>query len=164
LRIDPRNIDTSHQFCLTSLTPLLFDGLEQDAEDIKVWQGIPFSILDIRESTGTVWGTEALVGDAARQGKLRKEPLRPADNPLEAADALFLKRVQPEERKREQLALVHLRVQAWRAIRHLVDPAGKQSPDFSSQKRWDELKARVTRMKICWDEKRQEYMARGTGK
>jgi hypothetical protein len=163
-RIDPKNIDTSDHSSLSSLVPLLFDGLEQNVEEIKLWQDIPFSILQIGGGSEWEWGTEALVEDAAHHGKLRTKPLRPADNPLQAADSLFLKMVQPKDRKREYLSQVHLRVQAWGAVRHLVDPGGKQSLDFSSQESWDKLKARVTQMKIRWDEKRQEYVAGEKGK
>jgi hypothetical protein len=163
-RIDPRNIDTSDRACLMSLVPLVFDGLDRDVEEIKVWQGIPFSFLEVSGTGGWVWGTEALVGDAADRGKLRAKPLRPADNPLQAADSLFSKMVPAEERKRAYLSQVHLRVQAWRSIRHLVDPDGKQLPDFSSQASWDRLKARVKQMKIRWDEERQEYVAGEKGK
>jgi hypothetical protein len=89
--------------------------------------------------------------------------LRPSDNPLEAADSLFAKMVPEAERKSALLSLVHLRVQAWRAVRHLIDPDGKQPPDFASPESWGRLKATVTRMRVRWDEKRQEYVARARG-
>jgi hypothetical protein len=53
----------------------------------------------------------------------------------------------------------HLRDQAWRAIRPLVDPDNKEWFDVSSQATWDKLKARVDRLAVRWDEERQEYVA-----
>jgi hypothetical protein len=162
-RIDPTNIDTSNQWCLASIVPLVFDGV-REREDIRVWQGIPFHTVVIRgfSRPGPV-SSRPLVDEAARIGTSRKKPLRPADNPLEAADALFDKIVEEGGGFRQE-RLNHLRRQAWTAIRHLVDPGGKQSPDFSSQESWDKLKAKVTQMKIRWDEKRQEYVAGEKGK
>jgi hypothetical protein len=156
-RADPRNIDTADQQCLQYLVPLVFDDIPQW---VKVWQGIPFHTVVIWGSTGQVFSTRPMVEEAAKGGMLRTKPLRPADNPLDAADGLFQKIVDPKDRDEDRGGLrEHLRRQAWQAVRHHVDPKVKRSPDFTSQAVWDRLKAEVARLKIHWDEKRQEYVA-----
>jgi hypothetical protein len=160
-RIDPRNIDTANEYCLAGLVPLVFDGVPQD-ELIRIWQGIPFQTVVFLGATGnTLRAGRDSVEAAAKTGKLRKMPLRPSDNPLEAADALFKKIADPKVRNRERLRDLreHLRKQAWRAIRHLVDPHGKEPTDLSAQATWDKLKTKAAQLKIHWDERRQEYVA-----
>jgi hypothetical protein len=158
-RIDPENIDTSNQWCLASLVPLVFPGVDKDGE-IRVWQGIPFHTIVISGTSGSPGSTRPLVDEAAREGVLRKKPLRPADNPLEAADSLFEKIARPKDREQSRFELrEHLRGQAWRAVRHLVDPFRKQPPNLSSQAVWDNLKAKAARLKVRWDPQRQEYVA-----
>jgi hypothetical protein len=150
--IDPENIDTSNQYCLASLVPLVFDGVPQ-RERIRVFEGIPFKTVGMVSIRGYGPGsTRPLVEAAAKHGKLRKKPLRPTDNPLEAADTLSGKMADRELRP-------NLRGQAWRAIRHLVDPDSKRPPRLSSRAEWDKLKAKAAQLKIRWDEVRQEYVA-----
>jgi hypothetical protein len=161
-RIDPENIDTSNQLCLASLVPLVFDGVPQRETIvdgarrravIRVFEGIPFHTGHPVSIRGVGPGsTRPLVEEAAKNGKLRKKPLRPTDNPLEAADRLF------EEIGDRELR-THLRSQAWRAIRHLVEPESKGARIRLSGAAWDKLKTKAARLKICWDEKRQEYTA-----
>jgi hypothetical protein len=158
---NPKNIDSSDQQCLGYLIPLVFDNLS-NYEWIKVWQGIPFHTAVIGGSSGQIFSTRPLVESAAESGKLRKMPLRPADNPLEAADSLFKKIIaSTNQNKQERNDGVRelLRRQAWGAIRHLIDPDGKQHPNLTSPATWDKLKARATRLKIRWDESRQVYVA-----
>jgi ankyrin repeat protein len=162
-RIDPRNIDTSNQWCLASLVPLLFEGMEPDAY-FSVWRGIPFNTFFISEWKGSPGSTRPLVDRAAKGAKLWARPLRPADNPLEAADSLYLKMVQAKVRWPRWDLREHLRGQAWQAIRHLVDTGEESSPDFLSEETWNDLKARVKRLKIRWDEERQKYVAGEKGK
>jgi hypothetical protein len=158
-RIDPADIETSNQWCLASLVPLVFDNLRTGGK-IKVWEGIPFHTVRIHEASGWPEFTGPLVEEAAQKGRLREKPLHPADNPLEAADRLFEKIATPKDRKRgtDSGGLhYHLREQAWRAVGHLLDPSGARSPDVGSQAIWDDLKARAVRLTLRWDVERQEY-------
>src|SRR5262249_37820959 len=50
-RIDPKNIDTSNEYCLAGLVPLVFDGVPQETS-IRVWQGIPFHTVVTLGTTG----------------------------------------------------------------------------------------------------------------
>jgi hypothetical protein len=158
--VDPANIDTSDQYCLACVVPLVFDRVDL-LERITVWQGIPFHTVVIDGFRGQrPRSTGRLLDRAAQSGKLFAQPLRPADNPLPAADSLFDRIVPPKEPEMSRLRLrEHLRKQAWRAVRHLVDPRAKAPPDLSSQANWDRLNAKVAQLKIRWDEKRQEYVA-----
>jgi hypothetical protein len=159
-RIDPENIDTSNQWCLASLVPLVFDNAGEK-DDITVWQGIPFHTVVISGTSGWPSSTRPLVDAADQHGTLIEKPLRPANNPLEAADALFEKIAKPADRDLQGFGnglRQHLREQAWRSIRHLLDRSEK-SPDLSSQAEWDKLKAKVVRLKIRWNEERQDYVA-----
>src|SRR5262249_32775622 len=119
-RIDPENIDTSNQWCLASLVPLVFNGVEQD-KDIHLWQGIPFHTVVIHATSGYPPSPRPLVDAAAQNGKLIEKPLRPTNNPLEAADTAFDKIVEAEDRNKQRTGEElrgHLRLQAWRAIHH----------------------------------------------
>jgi hypothetical protein len=160
-RIDPENIDTSNQWCLASLIPLVFDSVGL-SKRIVVWQGIPFHTVVIRGTSGWPPSTRPLVAAAAKRGKLIRKPLRPADNPLEAADTLSVKKGKPKDREQRGSwteLRQHLRSQAWRAVRPLVDPERKQSPDLMSKAAWEKLKAKVAHLKIRWNQMSQEYVA-----
>jgi hypothetical protein len=158
-RFDPENIDTSSEYCLAGLVPLVFDGVSPYG-CIRVWQGIPFhTVVFLGNSGNTLRAGRDMVEAAAEKGMLRKLPLRPTDNPLESADSLFEKIAPPKDKGQRWLLQAHLRGQTLRAIRHLVDPEGKQEPDLTSQATWEKLKAKAARLKIRWDEKRQEYVA-----
>jgi hypothetical protein len=162
-RIDPENIDTSNQWCLASLVPLVFDGVDQDLR-IGVWQGIPFHTMVIHGTSGWPPSVRPLLREAQEHGKLIQKPLRPTNDPLEAADSAFKKIVETEKQKDSEELLRHLRAQVWRGIRHLVDPQAKETPDLSSKPTWDKLKAKAASLKIRWDEKRQEFVAGEQGK
>jgi hypothetical protein len=162
-RIDPENIDTSNQWCLATLVPVVFDDVGA-RDDITVCQGIPFHTVVINGTSGWPGSTRRLVDAAAQRGKLIQKPFRPADNPLEAADALFEKIGKSKDRDEGGFSNglhEHLREQAWRAVRHLVDPVRKQSPDLRYKATWDKLKANAAQLKIRWDEEKQEYVAGG---
>jgi hypothetical protein len=159
-RIDPENIDTSNQWCLASLLPLTFDGIDHK-ETIRVWKGIPFHTVVIHGTSGWPASTRELVDRAAQKGKLIQKPLRPADDPLEAADSLFNKIVEgkdPNDKDNGDELRKHLRRQAWRVVHHLVDPDAEEIPELT-QATWDKLKTKAARLHIHWDEERQEYVA-----
>jgi hypothetical protein len=162
-RIDPANIDTSNQWCLGTLLPVLFPNINygERGERIVVWQGIPFHTVVIRGGTGAPGGTGPLVDRAKKEGNLLEQPLRPADDPLAAADTLFAKLAQEENPAHRTRPAVqqHLREQAWRAIRHLVDPGMEKPPRLSSDASWKRLKEKAASMNIRWDEQKQEYVA-----
>jgi hypothetical protein len=167
---DPANIDTSIQWCLAPLIPLVFEGGSgkgmpmRYAERIHLWEGIPFHTTLIGGTSGWPPWCGPLVDWAATDGKLIEKPLRPTDRPLEAVDALFEKIAAPEDRKNDWRGLKEfLRWQAWKMIGHLVEPGSRASADFQNDRgiddqRWAELRAKAAKLGIRWDEQRQEYV------
>src|SRR5262249_15756454 len=93
-RVDPENIDTSNQWCLSTPLPLVFESADPRGEEsrlreesITVRDGIPFHNVRIDATSGWPAHTAPYVEWAAQHGKLIASPLRPTDHPLEAADA-----------------------------------------------------------------------------
>jgi hypothetical protein len=149
---------------------------------VRIEAGLPFHIQLFDAWIGPRRGTSFLVNWAAQHGELRGEPIRPTDDPLAAADALAdrltAKNLTNGDLRSESIDLrAHLRFQAWRMIAHLIEPkrTGFHSEDpelfrsekqaaehadlFRNEKRWEEVKVRASRLKIRWDEKRQEYIS-----
>jgi hypothetical protein len=166
-RRDPEDIDTSNQWCLATLVPLVFEKASPKDEDpplwtheITIWEGIPFHNVRIGATTGWPPRSEPLVEWAAKHGKLIVRPLIPTDRPLEAADGLFdeLGRTKNRERELRQ----HLRLQAWRMIGQLVEPGSQprkaDAERLDSEPEWKRLKARAARLTIRWSKERQEYV------
>ena len=86
-------------------------------------------------------------------------------NPLEAADAVYQKiqkAVQRKEDNRYPGLREHLRKQAWEAIRHLVEPEDHHDHAIGDRKfsdtDWKQLKEKVARLTISWDEQKQDYV------
>lgn len=107
-----------------------------------------------------------LVEWADKHGVLIKEPLRPTNDPLLAADKLCDSLLDDAERRvgrsyKERLR-VHVRLQARRTIEHLfpADERMRWDNDQLSDGDWQKLKAAAENLKIRWDEKEQGYVAR----
>jgi hypothetical protein len=164
-RNDVANIDTSNQWCLETLLPPLFPNLDYSkrGESILVWQGIPFHTYVYGGYSGSVGRMDPCLDEAEREGKLLEQPLRPADNPLEAADSLYAKigPERPPSNGFNGFLQLHLRAQAWRAVRHLNLQDWKP-PTFYDRDidvSWQRLKDEVVKRKIRWDKQKQEYVA-----
>src|SRR5262249_2082218 len=130
--------------------------------------GIPFHNVRFNLITGMTPKTWPLVDWAENHGKVIAGLLRPTDRPLEAADAAFEKLARPDDLKVDQYdrpgLRAHLRWQAWRTVQSAVEPQRAKPRDvfdeaFRTDAGWVELKARVARFKVRWDEQRQEYVA-----
>ena len=174
IQIDPKNIDTSNEWCLATLVPLVFEPADPNGpkvlwpEDcITVWEGIPFHNVVINGTSGSPPSMAPLVEWADLRGKVIEKPLRPTDHPLEAADGLLrqLAREGNEQARDPEGDLRrHLRFQAWRMAGPLVEPDRKKARDrfdqaFRSDEKWARLKAEAARLDLHWDEQRQEYVA-----
>lgn len=157
--------------CLHLVVPLLFSTTRYDGASfeghyghyarfsIELQNDIPFNIDPSDGGEGGFGSNDFLVEWAIKSGKLRHRPLRPADNPLDAADQLLSNITDRDVHNR---LLRSVRIQAWRAIAPLLDPL-IENPDRdgpSVTKRgdwWEQVKADVASKHIRWDEKKQEY-------
>jgi hypothetical protein len=94
---------------------------------------------------------------AEKHGKLRAQPLRPADDPIAAVDKLI---AQPQIGRLcgSDTLKIMLRYEAWQAIAHLVRvPMGGN--DFNGAA-WEERKKLAAKLKIRWDVDKQNYVAK----
>jgi hypothetical protein len=175
--IDPANIDTANPGCVLLIVPLLFESLKAppplQAADLLAWQDIPFltSLADLRNK-----GVECLdnsqlaplVNWAVKHGRLIPKPLRPPDDPCRAVDELIVTlqskaAARAADAAEDSSVLYRLRLQAWNMLAHIPGlqdnrRAGALFP-WNRQEEWDRLKADARRLKVHWDENRQEYMA-----
>jgi hypothetical protein len=189
---DPANLDDGHQDTLYVIIPLLFEQANKtDAEaakelwyamlakpwsnEEKSWPQYPFAMQDDipfligNETTGWEGGgppyPDKLIDWAEKHGKLRAKRIRPADNPLLAAESLVaLNKPLPQfsGRKTE----TELRMQAWRAVRHLIaNELPKEDrmsySDLDIDKEWPRYKKLTAELNIRWDEKQRQYVADG---
>jgi hypothetical protein len=186
---DPANLDDGNQEAIYLIVPLLFEQANKaDAEaakqlwyamlaeprsdEEKSWPQYPFAIEnDIPFLIGqgpSGWEgippyPDKLIDWAEKHGKLRAKPLRPSDNPLVAVENL-LARKKPFPHFAGRKSETELRIQAWRAVRHLV---AKDVPfeewmtyfDFDVNQDWQKYKHLADKLNIRWDEKRQQYVA-----
>jgi hypothetical protein len=183
---DPANSDLADSLVIFSIVRLLFEPpIDEDAKSVKeyrfamcpkpltkeekAWPLFPFALqddlpfhLDSAQFGSGGWIDPSVILDwAEKYGKLRAKPLRPGDNPLLAAEALLA--------GKKPIPLIFdarkdLRLQAWRAVRHLVgniQPIKQYRYDFAYDidKDWEAHKKTASRLKIRWDEKKQEYVA-----
>lgn len=157
---DPTNLDTSNRWCLPPLVTVLFPNIKND-EAIVIWQGMPFHTIcyDVVKISGAF--TKAKLDWPAREGILLDQPLRPTDHPLEAADALLAKLVNERFRDDYHTRTLqnHIRRQAWRSIKHLINPNLEEPPYLDPESRWKRLKEQAAALRIRWDEQKQEYVA-----
>jgi hypothetical protein len=136
---------------------------------ITMQDDIPFQNVRLHAGSGSTRSTAYLVDWAKEDGKLRHKPLRPADDPLAAADRLFATATPNALRENGGLPLTHLlrehlRWQAWRMVAHLVAPREQNLPAFDSKlfgsdKWWEDAKRKVVEMRIRWDGRNQEYVS-----
>jgi hypothetical protein len=107
-------------------------------------------------------GRGYLVEWANQHARLIDEPLRPSDDPLQAADELcdeLLREPKALHRSREGLKM-HIRMQARRTIEHLFPPEDTKNWDRLQllDRDWQSLKDAAIKLKIRWDEKKQNYV------
>jgi hypothetical protein len=172
--VEPANIDTSNQWCLATLIPLVFEAATANTEEppwfrerITIHDGIPFHNVLISGTSGWPGNTGPLVDWAEKNGRVIDGILRPTSRPLEAADAAFEKLANANDREangRRFGLREHLRSQAWRMIQAVVDPKDREirisiDGPLSSQEKWAELKEKTHQLEISWNEVRQEYSA-----
>lgn len=101
---------------------------------------------------------------AEEHGRLRTRPLRPTDNPFEAADRAL-------ETHKAECDQEFVRDQVFRAIAHLLPPEERDRYDYDKagsrerwrnlddDNQWEYLKDVIGRMKIRWSPERQTYVA-----
>ena len=129
---------------------------------ITVWRGITFHNRYVGGYTGWPESTAYLVEWADERGKIIEGRLRPMDDPFEAAEELY-SRLADERRAGPEKALaelrLHLRLQTWRMIAHLVEPERKRPREMFdvSDQEWFKLKSKAAQLHIRWDEDRDEY-------
>lgn len=175
------SIDTTDQQRLCLIIPLLFErknpevkfptneDFSHDGSDewwdfrVSVEDDIPFHNTKIVGRTGPPDPPRGyLVEWAAKHGKLREKPLRPADDPLAAADSLYAKLAAKEPDWHplyEDILRTHVRHQAWRIVAPFMESErAKNWPGGLDDTEWQELKAKAERLNIRWSEERQEYV------
>jgi hypothetical protein len=156
------NIDTSNQYSLKTLMPVLFPKV-QFADDagrlIRVQDGIPFHIVRYGDTSGSPGSTTPLVDKAESDGELIEIDLMPTNNPLLAADSVYNAIAKPEDQKWNYQLREHIRRQAWRMVNHLVKAQDKSGPDLNNDRTWNRLKSEVEKLNIRWDAGKGEYVA-----
>lgn len=171
------SIDTSDQSCLKLLIPLAFERIdptqklpERDMEgdgyrlkherwpnfDVQLEDNIPFHVVFYSGSTGSRSTTAWLVDWAEDHGRLRHEPLKPATDPLDAADRICDK-VAKRSGMNDDLRR-HIRLQALRMVRHLLAEDATES-NVTDPGRWRKLKLLVGQLHLKWDAEHQEYVS-----
>lgn len=171
---DPESLDMANQWCLSILLPFVFQSSNPKprpfrSEYVAVYQGIPFHTALIAGTSGRPPNVKPLVDWAENEGTIESEQLDPTNRPLDAADklyALLLQKMSKEERESEQTEgfrsiKAHLRAQAYSLVRHLVEQPeqdeGQHRQIEITDDRWRDLKARLERMTIRWNNKRGMY-------
>jgi hypothetical protein len=190
---EPGNIDTSDRESVLLVVQLLFEpatrGDERpiiplgytvpmpSPEDAKLWplwplavqQDVPFLLAGMGIRGGPPYPPEINADWAEKHGKLRAKPLRPADDPLAAVDALCAApqtaRLYGQLWDRPLYSRDVLRHQAWRMIEPIVGPWQTSRRErvrrgYDPDADWDKHKKVAARFKLRWDEKEQKYVAR----
>jgi hypothetical protein len=148
---------------LALLVPFVFESADKTPAPpqiiyVSVVNGIPFHTEVINGIEGNPWRARPQVDWAEAHGRIIAGQLRPSDDPVGSAEKLLAQQAKTE------LGLVqHVRLQAWRMLRHLpgVRELGPPAPceSAAADAKWAELKAKVRKLKIRWDEAKQEYVA-----
>lgn len=97
-----------------------------------------------------------LLAWAEKHGRLREEPLRPPDNPLEAVDAWLARRDVQEAFTDHDGLKWQARRQAHAAIQNLVTNASLSPCRTESD--WVALRQQVNGLDLEWDEKQEAYV------
>lgn len=164
---DPNNIETSNQWCLALLIPLVFESTNSahpfpaKIDRVTLEDDIPFHNVYIKRTSSSPQRTDSLVDWAEKYGKIISKQLRPSDHPLDAADRIYQKLLKADPTDSNSGLKEHLRSQAWRAIRLLVEPEDKHDYRVKDEKfsdhMWNRFKEKANRLKIRWNEQKQEY-------
>jgi hypothetical protein len=157
--IVPENMDSSNQYCLETLLPVLFPNVKFQTIDVEVFRGIPFHRVSYGGTTGSPVSTKPLVDQAQKEGERLTTELRPDDDPFSAADAFYAKIETKDDAQWDRPVRRHLRLQAWRLVKHLISDQGEYGPDLRSDAKWASMKAEAAKLKIHWDREKQEYVA-----
>jgi hypothetical protein len=162
------------------ITPLLFDHADpedrfiwDDDDDeykafysntyyshcsIKVEQDIPFRYSHPTYAWGSLPDPNLLraIDWAEKRGRLRSNPLRPPDNPLDAAESFFKRNPTLVGEFNKQ----HVRAQASRAVAPLLvkEDFGEELT-LENDEDWSVLKEEVAKLHMRWSESRQTYEA-----
>ena len=135
--------------------------------NLVIKDDLPFhkSVIDIHGPP--LPDRDYLVEWAENHGRLRDKRLRPNDDPLLVADEIcesIAKEKRQEKPYDRSHRYFHIRLQAWRMIRHLIPQERGvdlelMSENLISDDAWIELKESVGKRGIHWNEKEQEYVA-----
>jgi hypothetical protein len=186
-RYPARGDDLSPHNSLDLVMPLAFERSDPEDEYPSFWitaredwdgfltvhKDIPF-----RRGSVLLMGREGdkieLINWAQAHGRLRATALRPADDPLAAAEAAIeawhvgqeLDRssteiLSPMEEAKERNFAAHvMREEGLRCIAHLLKLRADDLPYLGQDDaEWSRLKAECRRLGIRWSEERQEYVA-----
>jgi hypothetical protein len=169
---EPDNLDTSNQDCVKVLIPLLFESSDPhervpgEGHFLSVEQDIPFHNVYFGHVSGLRAGRRdlsPLVDWAEKHGKMITTIWKPAPNILEVADQLRQRLGKTSPTSEDDYLKGHLRMQAWRAVRHLVDPDDESNhavlDRFFHDANWSNLRRKADQQKIRWNEELQDYVA-----
>jgi hypothetical protein len=187
---DPANIDTSDRDCVFLIVRLLFEPADPKgqrpwlrvgrmlpspaAEDKALWplfplalqDDIPFIVMDFIDSGWVAKDPGIHVDWAEKHGKLRARPLRPADDPLRAAEDLG---AQPPAKKLLGEPKSHLggmlRRQGYNMVKSIVklQPGSFEfypCPNYDADADWKELRKNAAKLSIRWDVQKQTYVVK----
>ncbi|HEY3966507.1 MAG TPA: hypothetical protein VGM05_18235 [Planctomycetaceae bacterium] len=143
----------------------LAGGKAQPEPYITVEGDLPFHNVSFGGRTGpTRPGQSPLVEWAAKHGRLRAKPLRPIDDPLNAADELCEKLATDESEVTSGYSLnltMHIRDQARLCIEHLFPNETRKKLDtWMFDDKWQKVKAAAAKLEIRWSETEQKYTAK----
>jgi hypothetical protein len=178
----------SPHMSLTLVMPLLFERMDPEDEYPSLWitaradwQGF-LSIYDdipFRRGHVSLMGQEGdkidLIDWADTHGRLRTAPLRPGDDPFQAAekatelwaarrenDGLPTKIISPvEDAQTKEFATRTMREEGLRCVAPLLGIADGKLPYLGSRNdaEWLRLKTECHRLGIRWSEQQQQYVA-----
>jgi hypothetical protein len=178
----------SPHMSLTLVMPLLFERIDPEDEYPSLWitaradwQGF-LSIYDdipFRRGHVSLMGQEGdkidLIDWADTHGRLRATPLRPGDDPFQAAEKAIeswtaqheidrspTKIISPvEEAQKKEFAAKTMRVEGLGCVAPLLGIAPDKLPYLGSRNdaEWSRLKAECRRLGVRWSEDKQEYVA-----
>lgn len=122
---------------------------------IELVDDVPFMIAEGWNLGGHPQHPSAHIAWAERYGVIRDAPLRPADDPLAAADRLL----SLPKSQRLIVRTDHIRNQTWQFVANVLSMPDRDQRRFNevTDNQWDNLRRTAAENHIHWDEKSQRY-------
>ncbi len=136
---------------------------EWESFDISTEGDLPFHNVYFGAGTGPGDPDRGyLVEWAVQYAKLRDKPLRPTDDPIQAADDLCEKLLKPDgdDNGYNEVLAMHIRLQAQRSIGHLFPKESRKRRNWPFDDEWQRFKKAAAKLKISWNETEQRYIAK----